>query len=217
MLYRNHIEPWPPNWGTYWIVTFVYCATPSIYNFMHYIIMLERSLMVSSSSVYLGSKGRVVWKTPSHFSSNFKIVWRHLYLFLKDLWLSLHVCFVNTVLLSAYVTCDLSNATTLRCEVKLVQDEHFWLKSIETFFFFFWKLLIVSLDKTLIPQLGLCSALWSTIETAIWTFNPLKSTIWRKIIRFFFLEVNWSFKPRDLKYHSQTNNWLVKHQSLMSM
>ncbi len=29
------------------------------------------------------------------------------------------------------------------------------------------------LDKTLISRLGSCRALWSCIETAIWTFNPL--------------------------------------------
>ncbi len=45
------------------------------------------------------------------------------------------------------------------CIAELVQDEHLWLKSI--YFFFFRKWLIVSLDKTLIPQLGLCKALWS--------------------------------------------------------
>ncbi len=39
--------------------------------------------------------------------------------------------------------------------------------------FVFGKFLTISLDKTLIPQLGSCRALWSCIETAVWTFNPL--------------------------------------------
>ncbi len=30
MLYRNRIEPWPPNRGTYWTVTSVYRDTPSV-------------------------------------------------------------------------------------------------------------------------------------------------------------------------------------------
>jgi len=31
----------------------------------------------------------------------------------------------------------------------------------------------VLLDKAPIPRLGSCRALWSCIETANWTFNPL--------------------------------------------
>ncbi len=38
--------------------------------------------------------------------------------------------------------------------------------------YFFRKWPMVSLDKSLIPRLGSCRALWSCIETAIWTFNP---------------------------------------------
>ncbi len=58
-------------------------------------------------------------------------------------------------------------------EVELVQGEHVWLKSIYTFIYFLGKWPIFSLDKTLTPRLGLCRALWSYIETAIWTFNQL--------------------------------------------
>ncbi len=38
---------------------------------------------------------------------------------------------------------------------------------------FFRQWPIVSLDKTLIPQLGLYRAFWSSIEKANWTFKPL--------------------------------------------
>ncbi len=55
---------------------------------------------------------------------------------------------------------------------KLVQDENLCLKSIYIFIFL-RKWLIVMLDKTLIPRLGLCRALWSCTETVICTFNPL--------------------------------------------
>ncbi len=52
-----------------------------------------------------------------------------------------------------------------------------WLHNVvyqlNIYFFIFRKWLIVLLDKTLIHWLGLCRALWSCIETAIWTFNPL--------------------------------------------
>ncbi len=56
---------------------------------------------------------------------------------------------------------------------ELVGDEHLWLKSIYIFLFFFRKWQIISLDKTLIPRLGSYRALWSCIEIAVWTFNPL--------------------------------------------
>ncbi len=42
-----------------------------------------------------------------------------------------------------------------------------------TFFFLFRKWPRVSLDKTLIPRLGLFRTLCSSIETAVWAFNPL--------------------------------------------
>ncbi len=42
------------------------------------------------------------------------------------------------------------------CIAELVQNEHLWLKSIWSF--------------RIMPRLG---ALWSYIETAIWTFKPL--------------------------------------------
>ncbi len=53
------------------------------------------------------------------------------------------------------------------------QDEHLWLKSIYIFIIYFRKWPIVMLDKTIFLQQGLCRALWSCIETAIWTFNSL--------------------------------------------
>ncbi len=47
----------------------------------------------------------------------------------------------------------------------------FVVKKYILIYFFKWP--IVSLDQTLIPRLGSCRALWSCIETVIWTFNPL--------------------------------------------
>ncbi len=55
---------------------------------------------------------------------------------------------------------------------ELVQDEHLWLKYVFLFYLYFFGPIIL-LDKTLIPRLGSCGALWSCTETAIWTFNPL--------------------------------------------
>ncbi len=40
---------------------------------------------------------------------------------------------------------------------------------------FLRKWWIFSLDKTPFPQLGLCRALWSCTENAIWTINPLSA------------------------------------------
>ncbi len=39
VLYRNRIEPWPPNRGTYQTVTSVYRATPSVYRSFNPIII----------------------------------------------------------------------------------------------------------------------------------------------------------------------------------
>ncbi len=68
---------------------------------------------------------------------------------------------------------DFSNVITKyikMCIAELVQDEHLWLKTV----FLggsFRKWQIISLDKTLIPQLVSCRALWNCINSA------LKSTI----------------------------------------
>ncbi len=92
--------------------------------------------------------------------------------FVKGILLFLHVRFVNTV----SVLPPTSRVTYVMHDVKLVEDEHLWLKkSILIYIFFLIKWWIISLDKTLIPQLGSCRALWS-IETAIWTFNPFSPT-----------------------------------------
>ncbi len=60
------------------------------------------------------------------------------------------------------------------CIAELVARWVFVVKKLCNFLFYLYrKWPIVSLDKTLIPRLGSCRALWSCTETAIWTFNPL--------------------------------------------
>jgi len=68
---------------------------------------------------------------------------------------------------------------------EIVQDGHFWLKSI-IFILIFRKLQIVSLDKTLISQLGLSQAFEAAMRLTFRPSNrlPLKSIIWRKILEF---------------------------------
>ncbi len=85
-----------------------------VYHFTHDVIKLEKSHVVSSSSVYSGSKrkGRAK-KSISYFPPNFNII-RHLfYLFCKGLltFFARSLCkhWVGT---SAYDTLDLSNMTT---------------------------------------------------------------------------------------------------------
>ncbi len=58
------------------------------------------------------------------------------------------------------------------------------------YLYIYKKRLIVLLDKTLIPWPGLCRALGSCIETAIWTFNPLA------LIEVHYMEKNLGMFPQ---------------------
>ncbi len=66
-------------------------------------------------------------------------------------------------------TCDLSNVNASCVKLgmsiaELVQNKHLWSKSVELFIYFF-KWPIVLLEKSRIPWLRSCRALWSCIET----------------------------------------------------
>ncbi len=124
-------------------------------------------------------KGRVGRKNPSHFLLQLQNrPTSFLTFFVKGVWLSLHIRFVNTGSVlppTTRVTFPtwLHHAWSQRCRVSARRA--FVVKN-NIIFISFRKWAIVSLDKTLIPQLGSCRALWSCIETAIWTFNPLMPT-----------------------------------------
>ncbi len=131
------------------------------------VIMLEKSPRLCTPV----QKGSVGWKRhPS--TSNMPDIIVLPFFFIKGVWLSLHVCFVNTR--SVLPSTSHMRDYVMR-EVKLVQDEHLWLKSIYICIFL-RKWLVIWLDKTYFPQVGSCRALWSCIETSIWTFNPLAIT-----------------------------------------
>ncbi len=55
MLYRNRIEPWPPNRGTYRTVTSVYRATSNIY-ILYIYIYIHTVAVFSWNEHYRGSK-----------------------------------------------------------------------------------------------------------------------------------------------------------------
>ncbi len=62
-----------------------------------------------------------------------------------------------------------------------VVDMHFVVKKyINYYYYFFRKWQIVSLDKTLIPRLGSCSALEAALKLQFNLLVPLKSTTWKK-------------------------------------
>ncbi len=71
-------------------------------------------------------------------------------------------------------TCDLFQHDYV---IRDVADAHRRASARWAFVIFcFRKWPIVSLDKTLNPRLGLCRALWSCTENAIWTFSLLGPT-----------------------------------------
>ncbi len=137
-------------------------------DFMLHVIMLERSCVVCSSSVYFVQNGWVGLKTPSHFLLQLQNRASKPF-FVKGIWLSLHVRFVN----NGSVLPPTSRVTFPMWLSRASARWAFVVKKYIHYFFFFWKWPIVLLDKTLIPRLGSCRALWSCFETAIWTFNPL--------------------------------------------
>ncbi len=149
------------------------CTSYAMHIFKHYVITLEKSCVVSSSSVYFGvhspwDSQNLIFSCCDLKSSDI-VVWLF---FVKGVLLSLPVRFV--------ITGSVLPPTSRRVTFPM------WLRN--AIFVLFRKWQIVLLDKTLTPQLGLCRTLWSCIETAIWTFNllvPLKSTIWRKILEYF--------------------------------
>ncbi len=82
--------------------------------------------------------------------------------FVKAVWLSLHIRFVNTGSVLPPTSTWLHNAWG-----RASARRAFGVKKYVYVIYIFRKWLIVLLDKTLIPRLGLCRALWSCTETAI--------------------------------------------------
>ncbi len=70
---------------------------------------------------------------------------------------------------------------------------------------FFGEWMIVSLDKTLIPRLGLGSTSWSCIETAIWIFNLLIP------IEVHYMEKN----PGTFSSKTFISFWLMKDMNIL--
>ncbi len=115
------------------------------------------------TSVQIGRAGR---KTTSHYllqlqNRQISLFYFYFYFF-YDVWLALHVCFVNT---GSVLPPTSRVRDYVMHEVKLVQDKNLCLRNI--IFLFFWKWPIILLDKTHIYRLGSCRALWSCIETEI--------------------------------------------------
>ncbi len=134
-----------------------------IRDFKHCVIKLESDAQLVLRLCTPVQKGRVGWKTPSHFLLQLQIVRCRCFTFFCKgcLIYSLHIHFVNTgsvlpptsrVTFPTWLCNAWSRASTRRV---------FVVKMYIFFFFFFWKWQIVSLDKTLIPRLGSCRALWS--------------------------------------------------------
>ncbi len=125
--------------------------------FTQCVITLEESPALVLHLCTSVQKGRVKGSPPTSKSSDFVV----LPFVVKGVLLSLHIRFLNTGSVLP-PTSRVTFTTWLRYK-------QLWLKSID---FFCGKLPIVLLDKTLITPLGLCRALLSSIETAVWTFNP---------------------------------------------
>ncbi len=116
--------------------------------------------MYSTSVQKVKVKNFISFSPPTSISPDIVV----LLIYVKGIWLSLHIRFVNTVLLSTLRLHDY-----IMHKVKLVQDEHLYI-------FFCRKWPIILLGKNLIPRLGSCRAALKL------QFKRLfKCTIWRKM------------------------------------
>ncbi len=72
--------------------------------------------------------------------------------------------------------CDFSNVITQCVKMRIRRANARQAFVVKKYILFFQKM-TNRFDKTLVPQLGSCSALWSCTETAIWRlYNPLATT-----------------------------------------
>ncbi len=102
--------------------TYKFSITNSVHDLTHYVITLERSHVVSSSSFTFDKKLHLI------FSSNFKIV--------KHRYFTTFFCMFALQTLDRYFClCPMwpFQPVHVICEVELVQDEQLWLKSIYIF------------------------------------------------------------------------------------